>query len=123
VQSSEEWRGAGDQNELKRPEEMLLQCGNTRYLAPRSFSAIVTYTAMKTTVRKIGNSRGVIIPSTMLKACGMNEHVELEVIGQTIVIKPVSELRNGWYEVPAPDEPGVLDHLPINDATEDWEWS
>ncbi len=42
---------------------------------------------MKMQIVKIGNSKGIRIPSVMLKQCAIDKDVEVEVIDGTIVIK------------------------------------
>lgn len=48
-------------------------------------------------IRKIGNSSGVIIPKTILEQVGIEKEVEMEVVGNTIVLMPhKSHPREGW---------------------------
>jgi len=58
---------------------------------------------MKATIRKFGNSRGIIIPKAVLQQTGLSENVELIVDDNTIVIKPYvnAQLRAGWSEASA----------------------
>jgi antitoxin MazE len=51
---------------------------------------------MKTDVIKIGNSKGVRLPATMLKQCGIGSKVEIEVRQNEIILKPVQSPREGW---------------------------
>ncbi len=51
---------------------------------------------MQADVIKIGNSRGIRLPATVLKQCGIGSRVELEVRHNHIVIKPVRTARQGW---------------------------
>ena len=53
---------------------------------------------MKTQVIKIGNSRGIRIPKAVLEQTGLNGHVELEVEGEQIIIRPAHPPRKGWKE-------------------------
>ena len=39
------------------------------------------------TIRKIGNSSGVLIPKTMLVSCGITDEVEIEVLGDSIMLR------------------------------------
>lgn len=39
------------------------------------------------TIRKIGNSSGVLIPKTMLVSCGITDEVEMEVLGDSIMLR------------------------------------
>jgi antitoxin MazE len=54
---------------------------------------------MKTTIRKLGNSRGVIIPQMMLLQAGIQEEAEMSVEkGAIILRKPANAVRAGWAE-------------------------
>jgi len=55
---------------------------------------------MKTTIRKIGNSRGVLIPRPVLTEVGLETgEAELSVVGNTIVLRPIRKhARAGWAE-------------------------
>jgi antitoxin MazE len=51
------------------------------------------------TIRKIGNSRGVLIPKTMLVSCGITDEVEMEVLGDSIMLRSTkNKPRQGWDE-------------------------
>ena len=47
---------------------------------------------------KIGNSKGIRLPLAVLKQCGIDTKVELEVKENCIIIKPVKTPRQGWAE-------------------------
>lgn len=51
---------------------------------------------MEAKLVRIGNSRGIRLPKSMLVQTGMTERVEIEARGHSIVIKPVVEPRSGW---------------------------
>jgi antitoxin MazE len=54
---------------------------------------------MKTTIRKVGNSHGVILPLTMLAMAGIQDEAEMLVEKRTIVLrKPRKAVRAGWAE-------------------------
>jgi antitoxin MazE len=53
---------------------------------------------MLTTLRKIGNSKGVIIPAALLSACDFADTVELRLEGRRLVIEPVKAPRRDWFE-------------------------
>lgn len=54
---------------------------------------------MRTALRKIGNSRGVLIPAALLAACDIKEEVEMRVESNRLIIEPVTpRLRRGWFE-------------------------
>ena len=54
---------------------------------------------MKTTIRKMGNSRGVIIPKPLLAQLGLEGEAEMAVENGAIVLrKPRRKARKGWAE-------------------------
>ncbi|MDR5761833.1 AbrB/MazE/SpoVT family DNA-binding domain-containing protein [Caballeronia sp. LZ035] len=54
---------------------------------------------MKTTIRKMGNSQGVLIPKPFLAQLGLEKEVEMEVENDAIVLRrPRSKARHGWAE-------------------------
>jgi len=54
---------------------------------------------MVTEIRRIGNSRGIIIPKPMLREAGLEKEAEIALERGTIVLrKPKSNLRQGWAE-------------------------
>ena len=74
---------------------------------------------MKTTIRKIGNSHGVIIPVAMLAQAGIQDEAEMLVEKRTIVLrKPRKTVRAGWAE--ASKEIAAAGENPL---TGEFEWS
>ena len=53
---------------------------------------------MRTPLRKIGNSRGVLIPAALLAECGIQNEIELRLEGTRLIIEPVPTTRAGWRE-------------------------
>jgi antitoxin MazE len=51
---------------------------------------------MKTNIVRIGNSRGIRLPKSVIDQCRLKDSVELEVKGNALVIRPVRVQRNGW---------------------------
>ena len=51
---------------------------------------------MQTDIVRIGNSKGIRLPATVLKQCGIGKKVELEVRNNYIILKPVRTPREGW---------------------------
>ncbi|MBU3678505.1 MAG: AbrB family transcriptional regulator [Candidatus Kapabacteria bacterium] len=76
---------------------------------------------MKCSLRKIGNSRGIIIPASFLKECSMKDIVNIEVVDQSIVITAQRSPRQGWFESPVADE-SVLNSIPPDEDTTEWVW-
>ena len=53
---------------------------------------------MLSTVRQIGNSRGVLIPAAFLAMCQIEDQVDMRFENGAIIIKPVKPtLRAGWF--------------------------
>ena len=53
---------------------------------------------MKTNIVRIGNSRGVRLPKSILEQCQLKDSVELEVEGNVLTIRPIQTPRGGWSE-------------------------
>ena len=82
---------------------------------------------MKSKIISIGNSKGVIIPSSFMKNLGLTDSVEMEVVENTLVIRPVSSARKGWEEqiALAAKSDKSKDRLPDffkDENMEDWTW-
>jgi antitoxin MazE len=79
---------------------------------------------MKTTVRRIGNSRGVLLPAAVLSVCDIGDEVELSVESGRIVIAPVKSSREGWFDgYRAEADEDAWGELAETDADAgDWEW-
>ena len=54
---------------------------------------------MKIDIIRIGNSKGIRLPKTILEQCGIGDEVELEVRGKEVVLRPPKRRpREGWAE-------------------------
>lgn len=55
---------------------------------------------MRSAIRKIGNSQGVLIPKPMLAEAGLDVDVDISVESGTIVLRPVRDHqpRAGWAD-------------------------
>ena len=53
---------------------------------------------MKTNIVSIGNSQGIRIPKILLEQSRLSGEVELEVRGESIVIRPARKPRENWEE-------------------------
>ncbi|MEY3670001.1 MAG: hypothetical protein RL258_1396 [Pseudomonadota bacterium] len=80
---------------------------------------------MKTSLRRIGNSRGVILPIAVLEALGTPETLNLTVENGRIVLEPLKEPRKGWFDNAAyyqsTDEERAWESAPLSDDSE-WVW-
>jgi len=54
---------------------------------------------MKTTIRKMGNSHGVLIPKPILTQLGLEGEVDMQIEGDALVLRrPQKKAREGWAE-------------------------
>lgn len=81
-------------------------------------------TPMRTKIRKIGNSRGVLIPTALLAKCRSENEVELHVHNGRLVMEPVKAPRAGWFDHLVRERdlapPGWSEQLPSKES--DWAW-
>lgn len=79
---------------------------------------------MRSTLRKIGNSRGVLIPASFLSACEIEGEIEMHLEGSRIVIEPVSTPRAGWFDnfQPDADEDAWKEMEESDKENDEWEW-
>ena len=82
---------------------------------------------MKTRLVRIGNSRGVRLPKTIIAQAGLTEEVELGVRDRAVVIARVTSARSGWANAASQlrqrDEDRLLDPpAPTRFDEEEWEW-
>ena len=83
---------------------------------------------MKTELIRIGNSRGVRIPKTLIEQCGLGEKVDLRVENQRLIISPERQPREDWNEVfraaaPVANDELLLEGIPSNRFDEkEWQW-
>jgi antitoxin MazE len=55
--------------------------------------------AMLTTIRRLGNSQGILIPKPLLQQIGLEDQAEMRVEGDALVLRrPKSAPRTGWAE-------------------------
>ncbi|MFC2174067.1 AbrB/MazE/SpoVT family DNA-binding domain-containing protein [Acidobacteriota bacterium] len=84
-------------------------------------------TAVKTRIVKIGNSRGIRIPKIWLEQLGFSGEVVLSVESNKLVIKASRSPRQGWAEqfqamAERQDDQPIVEFLPTNWDSEEWEW-
>jgi len=85
---------------------------------------------MITKVVKIGNSRGIRIPKSLISQSGLTEEVELELGDGQIIIKSLSNNRANWdsaFKKMASNKDDVLmepktQYNASNWDKEEWEW-
>jgi antitoxin MazE len=79
---------------------------------------------MHTQLRKIGNSKGIILPGALIAACGLETEVDLRIQGRTIIIEAAGKPRSHWFDsfVAEAEEPDPWDAIPTDEGTEEWAW-
>ncbi len=78
---------------------------------------------MRTTLRKIGNSRGVLIPAGFLAQCEITDEIELRLEGARIVIEPVTPSREGWFDGYRPeDDEDAWPETEVDSDNGEWQW-
>ena len=81
---------------------------------------------MKASIIQIGNSQGLRIPKPILKQCGFDSEVELEVQDKKLIIKPHASIRKNWekaFETMAENgDDQLLEFGPNQWDEEEWEW-
>jgi len=82
---------------------------------------------MRTSVVKIGNSKGIRIPKAILTECQIEEEVDLILENDRIIIVPFKKNpRSGWEEKFMEMSQFKEDELIISDSLDldykDWEW-
>lgn len=78
---------------------------------------------MKTTLSKIGNSKGVIIPAHIIKECGFEHEVSLSVRGETLMIKKKKGPRHGWAEALQKEQLETEEVFDFSNDFDDSEWT
>ena len=83
---------------------------------------------MKANLVRIGNSRVIRIPKTMLEQCQLGDVVELEIRENRLVISRVGQPREGWetaFQRMAKNKDDILlDEGVVTTAWQEseWEW-
>src|SRR5258708_17724194 len=77
---------------------------------------VITMKAMRVSIRRIGNSQGVVIPKPVLAQLGLNGEAEMTVEGDALVLRrPASAARTGWAEAAKEIADARVDHLVMGD--------
>lgn len=82
---------------------------------------------MQVTIRRIGNSQGVVIPKPLLAQLGLSGEAEMSVEGGALVLRPPAKpVRAGWAEASkkiaaAGDDALVMGEFGNADDAE-WTW-
>jgi antitoxin MazE len=84
---------------------------------------------MRASIVRIGNSRGIRIPKSLLEQCRLGSSVELEVQDGQLVVRPADRPRAGWDDafraMAEQGDDALLDQesLPGTEwDAKEWEW-
>ncbi len=80
---------------------------------------------MQAILRKIGNSKGVIIPSAFIEQLNIKDSVEIQIDDGAIILKPVqNKIRQGWFDNYQADADVVplSEMVELESEQEDWQW-
>lgn len=82
---------------------------------------------MRTRLVRIGNSRGVRLPKSLIAQAGLSDEIELHVGDGTIILERATTVRSGWEEAAKEmrkrNEDRLLDPVtPTHFDEEEWEW-
>lgn len=82
---------------------------------------------IRSKVVKIGNSRGIRIPRTILEQAGLTDEVEMTVEGNKLIIQALHQPRQGWEErfaeMAKQGDDQLLDETsPTKWDEEEWTW-
>ena len=83
---------------------------------------------MEANIIPVGNSKGIIIPSKLLKLLGIHNKVTMAVKGSSLIVEPLEESpRRGWTEqflkAGSQEDKELLIPAVFEDETlEDWQW-
>lgn len=82
---------------------------------------------MRITIRRIGNSKGMIIPAALLEQAGLESEADVSVEdGALIVRAPAKSVRSGWAQASAQlaregDDALLIADI-VNEGDEDLQW-
>lgn len=77
---------------------------------------------MKTNIVRIGNSKGIRLPKSVLEQCHLKDTVEIEVEGNVLTVRPLRAPRTGWSDAFSRMSQHKDDKLLDEDTTQASEW-
>ncbi|WP_075879061.1 AbrB/MazE/SpoVT family DNA-binding domain-containing protein [Vreelandella massiliensis] len=78
---------------------------------------------MRTHLRKIGNSKGVLISASLLNELGIEDEVEIHSEGRRLVVEAVKRPRQGWFEgYNAAQDSDTWPDVMEDADNEEWQW-
>jgi antitoxin MazE len=75
---------------------------------------------MKTKLIRIGNSKGIRIPLSIIKELELGDQIEMEIKDDKLVIKPIKKTREGWANAAEKLHENEEDYLLIDDNLDEW---
>jgi antitoxin MazE len=78
---------------------------------------------LRTQIIKIGNSRGIRLPKVLIEQVGLGSEVEISIEGNTLVLRPVGQARQGWDAGFAAMAEHQDDHLLDETISSQWDES
>lgn len=79
---------------------------------------------MRSTLIRIGNSRGIRLPKALIEEAGLTREIDIRAEQGKIIVTAVGSPRDGWAEAAAerPSE-GLLDEPTSTEFDEqEWDW-
>ena len=78
---------------------------------------------MKTKLRKVGNSRGVLNPASLLATCEITDEVKVTIEEGRLIVAPMKPARENWFDHsdPVNDKANRPESNNLSSVTE-WEW-
>ena len=70
---------------------------------------------MQANLIKIGNSQGVRLPKAVIEQAGLSDDLDIEVSGNSIIIRPAKRPRENW------DEAAAACHQSGEDRLDEWD--
>ncbi len=81
---------------------------------------------MRASIIRIGNSRGLRLPKTVIEQCGFEDEVEIEVRDNEVIIRPVKRPRQNWEEafktMAEKGDDQLIEFPNSHWNNEEWEW-
>ncbi|MBV9597049.1 MAG: AbrB/MazE/SpoVT family DNA-binding domain-containing protein [Chloroflexi bacterium] len=83
--------------------------------------------AVRANLVRIGNSRGIRIPKSIIDECQLGDTVELSVVSGSLVVRSASAPREGWdavfKQMSGAHDDALLDpETPTEFDEAEWEW-
>ena len=78
---------------------------------------------MKVRVIDIGNSKGIRLSQTLIKQYNITEEVSIELKKDGILLKPSSDIRDGWEEKFKKESGKVGEDKEIDNKFDEEEWT